>query len=169
LDDNKKIHIRDAHDNDYPSVVRLNDEVVEQTSPMNLERLNYLSSLAAYFKVAVSDDQVVAFLLAMKNGASYQNGNYEWFCSRYHSFLYVDRIIVDSTFQGCGIGTKLYRDLFRFAQASGIPLITCEINVVPPNEISTAFHARIGFSEAGSQWICKGLKKVSMQTALVGD
>lgn len=165
----KEIAIRDANEEDYQSIVKLNDIAVEFTSPMDLERLSLLASMAAYFRVAVSDGQVVGFLLAMKNGVPYHNDNYGWFASRYESFLYIDRVVVAGEFQGCGIGTKLYRDLFLYAEQEEIPCITCEINAVPPNEISAAFHARLGFSEVGSQWICKGQKKVSMQALITGN
>lgn len=165
----KEIAIRDAHGEDYLSIVKLNDMAVEHTSPMDLERLSLLTSLAAYFRVAVSDGRVVAFLLAMKDGVPYHNDNYGWFTSRYKSFLYIDRVVVADEFQGCGIGTNLYSDIFSYARQEKIPYITCEINAVPPNEISAAFHARLGFSEVGSQWIGEGQKKVSMQTAFPGD
>jgi len=164
----KKVSICDAHKKDYPAIVTLNDNAVEFTSPMDLERLSYLASLAAYFRIAVSDGQVVAFLLAMKEGVSYQNDNYGWFSSRYESFLYIDRVVVAGEFQGSGIGTKLYRDIFSYARQGQIPILTCEINAVPPNEVSAAFHARLGFSEVGSQWICNGQKKVSMQAIITG-
>jgi uncharacterized protein len=159
----KKVLIFDAYEKDYPAIVKLNDVAVEFTSPMDLKRLSFLASLAAYFRVAVTDDQVVAFLLAMKDGAPYQNDNYAWFSSRYQKFLYIDRVVVAGEFQGRGIGTQLYRDIISYARQEEIPIITCEINAVPPNDVSTAFHARLGFSEVGSQWICNGQKKVSMQ------
>jgi len=136
---------------------------------MDLEKLGLLVSLAAYFRVALSEGRVIAFLLAMKEGVPYHNDNYGWFASRYNGFLYIDRVVVAVEFQGCGIGTKLYRDIFSYAGQEQIPIITCEINTVPPNEGSTAFHARLGFSEIGSQWIYEGQKKVSMQAVFIGD
>ncbi len=162
----KKVSICDAHRNDYPAIVTLNENAVEFTSPMDLERLSYLASLAAYFRIAVYDGQVVAFLLAMKEGVSYQNDNYGWFSSRYDSFLYIDRVVVAGEFQGNGIGTQLYKDIFSYARQEEILIVTCEINAVPLNEVSAAFHTRLGFSEVDSQWICNGQKKVSMQAII---
>jgi hypothetical protein len=49
----KKVLIFDAYENDYPAIVKLNDVAVEFTSPMDLKRLSFLASLAAYFRVAV--------------------------------------------------------------------------------------------------------------------
>ncbi len=165
----KNVSICDAYEKDYPAIVKLNDVAVEYTSPMDLERLIYLASLAAYFRAAVFDGQVVAFLLAMKDGVSYKNDNYGWFSSLYDSFLYIDRVVVAGEFQSSGIGTQLYRDIFSYARQEEIPIITCEINAVPPNEVSAAFHTRLGFSEVGSQWICDGRKKVSMQALITGE
>ena len=159
------ISIRDVQTEDCPAIVGLNDGEVEHTSPMDLKRLSLLASLAAYFRVALSGDRVVAFLLAMKDGVPYQNDNYGWFSSRYSSFLYIDRIVVGSDFQGCGIGTLLYQDVFTFSRQTGIPMITCEINTIPPNKRSAAFHAGFGFREVGSQCFFEGRKKVSMQAA----
>jgi len=134
---------------------------------MDSDRLSLLASLAVYFRVAVSGDRVVAFLLAMKDGVPYHNDNYKWFSSNYGKFLYIDRIVVAGEFRGCGIGTELYKDIFSYAQQVDIPIISCEINSVPPNEASAAFHAQLGFNEVGDQWICEGRKKVSMQAAPV--
>lgn len=159
--------IRDTRQKDYPAIVKLNADAVEFTSVMDLERLDHLASLAVYHRVAESGGRVVAFLLAMKDGAAYQNDNFKWFSSRYEKFLYVDRIVVDEAYHGRGIGTLLYKNLFAFAREQGIPRVTCEINAIPPNKVSAQFHAGLGFKEVGSQWICDGEKKVSMQVLLI--
>jgi uncharacterized protein len=43
--------------------------------------------------------------------------------------------------------------------------VTCEYNIVPPNEPSRIFHGKFGFREIGTQWIANGAKQVSMQAA----
>jgi len=43
--------------------------------------------------------------------------------------------------------------------------VTCEYNIVPPNELSRNFHVKFGFREIGTQWISNGAKQVSMQAA----
>ena len=158
-------HIRDADDADIPAIVALNAAEVRHTSPMDEDRARQLASLSACLRVATLDGRVVAFLLAMRAGAHYRNDNFGWFAARYRDFLYVDRIVVDAAVQGHRLGSALYGDLFAFARAAGIPCITCEFNVVPPNEPSRLFHARHGFIEAGRQWLDDGRKQVSMQIA----
>ena len=157
--------IRDADDGDIPAIVALNAAEVRHTSPMDEDRARQLASLSACLRVATLDGRVVAFLLAMRAGAHYRNDNFGWFAARYRDFLYVDRIVVDAAVQGHRLGSALYGDLFAFARAAGIPCITCEFNVVPPNEPSRLFHARHGFIEAGRQWLDDGRKQVSMQIA----
>jgi predicted GNAT superfamily acetyltransferase len=115
--------------------------------------------------VADVDGKIPAFILGMRNGSLYRNDNFEWFANRYAQFIYVDRIVVSSAFRGLRLGTRLYEDLFRHARSIGIPLITCEYNIVPPNEPSRLFHVRFGFREQGTQWVANGTKRVSLQVA----
>jgi len=159
----ENMSIRDAAEGDFSAIVELNAHEVQHTSPMDLERLRYLDSISACHKVATVDDAVAAFLLAMKDGCGYVNDNYEWFAARYPQFLYVDRIVVSSKFQGRRLGSKLYLDLFQQARTKQIQVVTCEYNIVPPNEPSRIFHGKFGFREIGTQWIANGAKQVSMQ------
>ena len=157
--------IRDASEGDYAAIVALNISEVRHTSPMDADRLRHLASLSAYHRVVVLESRVVAFLLAMRAGADYRNDNFAWFAAQHPDFLYVDRIVVDAAVQGHRLGSRLYADLFAFAREHGIPRITCEFNVVPPNEPSRRFHERHGFVETGPQWLDEGRKQVSMQVA----
>lgn len=158
------IIIRDAHEKDFPAIVKLNADHLEFTSAMDIERLKLLDSLAMYHRVAVAGDRVVAFMLAMKDNVPYENDNYYWFSERYDSFLYIDRIVVDTDFQGRKIGTMFYEDIFKFARDNCIPLILCEISTMPLNRGSLAFHAKQGFEEVGERWLDEN-KKVSKQAA----
>ncbi len=162
----EKIIIRDATEHDYPAIVKLNADQVEFTSPMDIDRLKLLGSLADYHRVVVNEATVVAFMLAMKTNVPYENDNYNWFSARYNDFLYIDRVVITASYQGRRIGTLFYEDIFEFARENKIPLVACEINTLPPNERSLAFHAKLGFKEVGEQWI-QNSKKVSMQVARI--
>lgn len=159
--------LRDANAADFPRIVALNAVEVRQTSAMDLDRLRFLHGLASYHRVAVVDGEVVAFLLAFAHGAAYPNPNFEWFAARYPSFVYVDRVVVDAAANGRGIGSLLYRDLFEHAEGLKAEVVTCEFNIVPPNEDSARFHSRHGFVEVGRQWLDDGRKQVSLQAAQV--
>jgi len=157
--------IRNANEGDFDSILALNQEAVHFTSPMDLARLAHLDTQSAYHRVIELDGEVVAFLLALREGADYPNLNYEWFSERLDSFLYVDRIVIASMQQGKRLGQALYDDLFAYARQQGIGQIACEFDVEPPNPVSQKFHARYGFNEVGTQWVAGGTKRVSLQVA----
>ena len=161
----EQITLRTAAPEDFNAIVALNDVEVKQTSPMDVERLRELAAMASYHKVAVSDGRIAAFLLAMREGAPYQNDNYGWFASRFTQFLYVDRIVVSAEFTGYKIGSRLYEDLFDYARSQGINAVTCEYNLQPPNLASQRFHDKFGFKELGTQWVADNTKLVSLQVA----
>jgi predicted GNAT superfamily acetyltransferase len=110
---------------------------------------------------------VAGFLLARREGAVHDSQNYRWFAARYARFLYVDRVVVSDAARGRGLGTLLYRDMFEFAAACDVGIVTCEFDVDPPNPVSAQFHARFGFGEVGRQWVGDGKKQVSLQVAAV--
>jgi len=159
------ISIRETDDRDWQAIVAINAAHVRHTSPMDLDRLRELDELSSYHKVAEVDGEVAGFLLAMREGCAYRNDNYAWFSSRYSRFLYVDRIVIDAGYSGLGIGTLLYQDIFEHARMAGIPIISCEYNLVPENHPSRIFHEKFRFREVGTQWLADGPKKVSMQVA----
>lgn len=158
------IILRDAGEADFPTILRLNEAEVRQTSPLDSAQLEFLHGLACFHRVAVVDGKVVGFLLALPQGTAYRSDNYVWFMSRYPHFIYVDRIVIATEFSGQGIGGRLYRALFRFAGTGATPLIACEYNIEPPNPASCAFHDRFGFREVGQQSLTGG-KRVSLQVA----
>jgi len=161
----QSVAIRDAAASDYETICALNLAEVQHTSPMDAVRLATLVNLSCYFKVACVDGSVSAFLLAMCSGAPYENDNFSWFARQYTRFIYVDRVVVSSAFRGLRLGSLLYEELFRYARDNAIPLVTCEYNIVPPNEPSRLFHDKFGFREQGTQWVADGTKRVSLQVA----
>ncbi len=161
--------IRDATDTDFDRIVELNAAVVLETSAMDTARLRQLHALAFHHRIAVVDGEIVGFLLAMRDGATYANDNFGWFASRYPQFVYVDRIVVDAAAAGKGTGRRLYDDLFDRARLDDIGIIACEYNIEPPNPASKVFHGRFGFAEVGRQHVAGGTKLVSLQVADVPE
>lgn len=159
--------LRNATTADFAAILRLNLESEHFLSSMNRERLEKLHTQAAYHRVACIDGEVVAFLLALREGGDYDSPNYEWFKARHPSFLYVDRIVVSRAHQGKGLGSELYRDLFQFARTTGEPRVTCEFDIVPLNKGSSRLHASFGFKQVGFQWVAQGKKKVSLQEVVL--
>jgi predicted GNAT superfamily acetyltransferase len=159
------VEIRAATSSDFAAICALNLADVQHTSHMDLERLAALHELSWNHKVACVDGVVAAFLLAMRSGTPYENDNFRWFSSRYPHFVYIDRIVVSRQHRGAKLATLLYEDLFNCARQAGFRLVTCEYNVLPPNEPSRRFHDRTGFTECGTQWVANGTRKVSLQVA----
>lgn len=158
---------RPASPADFSSVLALNEESVRFLSPLSAERLLLLHQQAAIHQVIETGEGVIAFLLALREGAQYDSVNYQWFAGRYARFLYIDRVVVSRSVQARGAGTALYRHAFAAAAAAEVPFVTCEFDIQPPNPQSERFHARFGFREVGRQSIANGTKLVSLQAALV--
>ncbi len=157
--------VRQATAADFGDILRLNSDWVHFTSALDRIALSRLHEQAAYHRVIESGGRVVAFLLALREGADYDSPNYIWFSERGGAFLYVDRVIVDRTQQGGGLARLLYDDLFHFAKLQSVPQVVCELDVEPPNEASRRLHDALGFREVGTQWVADGTKRVSLRRA----
>ena len=144
-----------------PGVLRLNEASVPHVNSLSLSDLETLAEAACSFRVAIHQKKVVGFLLALPTGISYDSLNYRWFSERYDDFVYIDRIAVDGRLQRAGIGQRLYADLFE-RTAEQAARWTCEVNIEPPNPVSTAFHTRLGFVEVGRQFTEQGTKQVRL-------
>jgi len=114
--------------------------------------------------VAIDDDagSPVAFVLALVPGAEYDSENYRWFSAHRPGSLYVDRIVVAPSQHGRGLGRELYAAVAARAAVLGLPEITCEVNLEPPNPGSLAFHARLGFAQIGEQVTKGGTVRVAL-------
>jgi hypothetical protein len=94
--------------------------------------------------------EVCAFCITFAPDAPDAGVNHQWFADRFESFVYLDRIAIDPTYQNLGLGVLLYQsveqEMIDSAQHS---LLCCEVNLEPPNPGSLRFHHRIGFTEVG--------------------
>mgnify|MGYP005705780975 FL=1 len=92
----------------------------------------------------------------------YNSVNYKWFEKKYKSFIYIDRIVISFEYQNKGFGTLFYDDLKNLFKDS-YDSVTCEVNIIPKNDISMKFHKKYGFKEVGQQRTENGKKLVSMR------
>lgn len=159
--------IRDAAPSDFPAILALNEALVRYLSPLTPEQLEELHTVASLHRVAVHGDELLGFLLALREGTAYDSPNYRWFCGRYDRFLYIDRVVVAEQHQGAGTGSALYGDALAAAQRAHVPVLAAEYDIDPPNEASRAFHGRLGFREVGRQPVAGGAKRVSLQARAV--
>jgi predicted GNAT superfamily acetyltransferase len=155
--------LRDATPADFAAILDLNEAFVTVLSPLDATRLARLHAQAALHRVIEQDGRIEAFLLVFREEADYDSPNYWWFAQHHARFLYVDRIVVVGAAQARGAGTWLYGEVYALALRDGVPLITCEFDIEPPNPASERFHARLGFHEVGRQQLDGGRKTVSLQ------
>jgi predicted GNAT superfamily acetyltransferase len=139
------------------SLLALNNAHVQELSWLEPERLEYLVREAF---LARRIGKVDAFLLAFDQDARYDSPNFIWFRARYPRFVYVDRIVVAPSARGRGCARQLYSDLFEHAARAGHDRVVCEVNTIPPNAASDAFHAALGFVEVGTASLYDGSRTV---------
>lgn len=157
-----EILLRSAGPGDTAAIVALNAAVVAVTSPMDDARFQALLAVSSFCTVAERGGTVIGFILAMQNGAPYDNGNFQWFADRLNRFVYIDRIVIGEAARGHGLGRRLYDDLAQAAVRQGRLLMAAEMDLVPANPRSIAFHRKYGFVELGTRTLDSG-KVVSMQ------
>lgn len=164
----QKSLLRQAHTGDLASLLVLNEAAVPHVNHLTLRDMESFLEQAAYFRLLCIDGDPAAFLLGFAPGARYRSSNYRWFCQRYTSFIYIDRVAVAPPLRGHGLGGTLYRDLEAFA-APAVPLLACEVNLQPPNPGSIRFHQRFGFFQVGIQNTEGGKKTVSLMIKNIAE
>jgi hypothetical protein len=148
---------------DYPVILALNEGALPHVNCISGAELASLAAMCCYFRIAREGAHLLGFLLAFDETARYSSPNFLWFRDRYPRFVYIDRIAVAASSRRAGIGRQLYADLEAVARAHA-PDLTCEVNLVPPNPGSLAFHERCGFVEVGRQHTDGGAKLVCLMS-----
>jgi len=140
--------LRPITDDDVDAVLRWNEDHVELLAPLGGPRLAELRGWADGASVITHEDADVGFVLTFAAGTAYDSVNYRWFSERHPEFLYLDRIVIDASARRSGIGSRVYDAVEARAAELG-PVLCLEVNLVPPNEPSLAFHRNRGFVEVG--------------------
>ena len=155
-----KITLRNAAVEDLDEVLALNEANVPAVGAVSIERMYWFRDHAHYFRVAMTEDRLAAFLIGLRPDTSYESTNYRWFCDNYDDFAYVDRIAVSADARRLGLASRLYDD---FAAAmTEAEVMTCEVNILPPNPSSMRFHERMGFRQVGKIEYEPGAKAVAL-------
>ena len=162
---------RDLVPADLAWMVQLNDAAVPAVPPMDAASLGDVLGHADLAIAVVDQDAPdalpVGMLLAMQPGGAYDSPNYRWFAEHGVDGLYVDRIVVADGHRGLRLGQVLYARVFAEARRTGRAAVTCEVNTLPPNPGSLAFHGRLGFVRVGELVDADGLHAVAMLSAPV--
>ena len=153
--------ISETTSDELPLIVKMNQEALPAVSSVNINDMNHFLTIVDYFRSLKIEEKLVGFLIALTPGKEYHSINYKWFEKRFDSFMYVDRIVIDPSYQGNGLGKAFYNDLVDFSN-NKTDRITCEVNIRPKNEGSMIFHEKYGFVQVGTQTTENGKKEVSL-------
>jgi predicted GNAT superfamily acetyltransferase len=142
------VAIRAARIDDFPAIYSINGQSLPAVALLAPGDLDRVTASATVVWVAVVDEVVSGYLLGYAANASCEGEEFAWFRSESHDFLYVDQIAVASPSRRQGIGAALYDAVEALAGRERLSSLVCEVNVLPPNPGSLAFHLRRGFVEA---------------------
>ena len=155
-----QITLRNASVEDLEEVLALNEANVPDVGAVSIEKMHWFRDHAHYFRIAIAGERLAAFLIGLRPGTTYESTNYRWFCDNYDDFAYVDRIAVSRHARRLGLASRLYDD---FAAAmTEVEVMTCEVNILPPNPSSMRFHERMGFRRVGTIEYEPGAKAVAL-------
>jgi hypothetical protein len=162
-DRSEDVVIRSMKPDDLERILVINEANTPEVGSVDAERMAFIVAESPIALVADAGGDVVGFCLVLGDESAYDSVNYRWFTSRFENFMYLDRVAVDVASRGRGIGKALYAEVDRrMAVIDGADHLALEVNVDPPNEVSLAFHAGLGFTEVGRQDTPYGIR-VSMQ------
>lgn len=140
--------LRPVTDDDLADVLDLNEAEVEMLAPMDEDRFHRLRELADRFDVVAVDGAFAGFVITFGPGSAYDSPNYAWFGERHgKGFYYLDRFVLHAEQRRRGLGSQVYDEIESAAAAYG--RMTLEVNLLPRNDASLAFHRRRGYAEVG--------------------
>lgn len=146
---------------DLDDVLALNEASVPHVNSLALRDLRWFLDHAGYFRLVRRKDRLAGFLIGLGPGIDYRSPNYLYFCDRHEMFGYVDRVVVAPESQRLGIASQLYED-YASTLRGFAPVMTCEVNLRPPNAGSVAYHERLGFVRVATQKTEGGSKEVAL-------
>ncbi|MBO0607522.1 GNAT family N-acetyltransferase [Myceligenerans salitolerans] len=163
--------LRPATASDVPALVELNNAAIPAVPVTPADEMRDLLDISSLALVATdpADSDPLGFLLALDPGSEYSSENYDWFENRGLDHLYVDRIVLGERARNRGIGRRLYDAVFDAAREAERDVVTCEINLDPPNPGSMRFHGRLGFEQTGEQLTKGGEVLVAKMAAQVPE
>ncbi len=117
-------------------------------APMDPDRLDYLRSRADRLAVVEVDGDPSGFVVTIRPGSDYDSVNYRWFSRRWgEDFYYLDRIALAPSVRRRGVASRVYDEVEALAATYG--RLALEVNLLPPNPASLAFHTGRGYAEVG--------------------
>lgn len=132
------------------TLYNLNQENTPEVGSLSsVNELRSLIQLSALNFFVLNEEEIIGFIICLREGSNYHSLNYKFFSNSEQKFLYIDRVVIKNSFRRKGAGTFLYNHLSSIAHKEKLPLC-CEVNTIPKNTTSLNFHEKNGFIEAGS-------------------
>lgn len=155
------MQVADVSVSDLEEVLTLNEASVPHVNSLTLRDLQWFQEHASYFRLVRREGRLAGFLIGLGPGVDYASPNYRYFCARHEMFGYVDRVAVASAAQRLGIASRLYED-YASTLRGFAPVMTCEVNLRPPNAGSLTYHEIHGFVRVATQETEGGRKEVAL-------
>ncbi len=155
------MQVADVSVSDLDEVLALNEASVPHVNSLTLRDVQWFHEHATYFRLVRRQGMLAGFLIGLGPGIDYASPNYRYFCGRHALFGYVDRVAVASAAQRLGIASRLYED-YASTLRGFAPVMTCEVNLRPPNAGSLTYHEIHGFVRVATQETEGGRKEVAL-------
>ena len=135
---------------DLEAIRGINQANIPEVSHIeSIDRLKQLINWSSH-TIVVRDSEIAGFIILMREDQDYESPNYDFFNNKNEPFLYVDRIAIHENHQRKGLGKLIYSKVIELGKELEVN-ITCEVNTIPRNEPSLAFHAGFGFEAVGTK------------------
>lgn len=155
------MQVTDVKETDLDDVLALNQASLPHVSSLTMRELRWFAQNAPYFRVIRRDGRLAGFLIGLGPGLDYRSPNYRYFKKKHEMFGYIDRVAVAPDAQRLGVASQLYED-YATTLRGFVPVMTCEVNIRPPNEGSLAYHQHHGFVRVATQETDGGNKEVAL-------
>ena len=131
------------------SIYNLNQANTPEVGSLeSMQHLKQLIEFSSYNLLVLKENEIVGFIICIREGSAYWSENYKFFTKRLKKFIYVDRVAIDEQHRRAGLGQAIYEDIFLQASHDSLP-IALEVNTQPVNQPSLNFHEKMGFDQIG--------------------
>ena len=103
-----------AYDDQLQKIYDLNQANTPEVGSLESKKhLTKLLELSAYNLLILKGDEVIGFIICMREGSDYGSENYKFFSKKLKKFLYVDRVAIDKKYRRDGLA-RLFMMIFLF-------------------------------------------------------
>ena len=122
----RSFNLSNCSDLELQAIFKLNQQNTPEVGSLDsTEHLKRLIELSAYNLLMLSDEEIIGFIICMREGSIYESENYKFFKQRLKKFLYVDRVAIDERHRRSGLGKEIYEDIF--VHASNGTTVSCTV------------------------------------------